>query len=147
MRACVVLVIAFLLPLVAGSALGKAKPGRYVVDAKGETVLDTTTKLTWQRFVPSAAATWQGAKDACKALALAGGGWRLPGVRELATLVDLGQLNPAIDKTAFPNTPAESFWSATAYSGSSSYAWNVYFNGGYSNSHGVTNTYRVRCVR
>ena len=125
----------------------KAKPGRFVVDAKGETVLDTTTKLTWQRVVPAQTYAWQAAKDACKALPTASGGWRLPTVRELRSLVDFGHINQSIDKTAFPNTPSEWFWSATAYSGSSSLAWVVIFDFGSSSYYDVTNAFRVRCVR
>ena len=134
--------------LVGGSVHAKAKPGRYVVDTKGETVLDNATKLTWQRVVPGQPHNWQGAKDYCKSLPLAGGGWKLPSVRQLRSIVDRAQKSPpAIDPTAFPNTPYDYFWSATAYSGSSSSAWFVHFNNGGSYSLGVTDTYRVRCVR
>ena len=134
--------------LPAATAAAKAKPGRYVVDAKGETVLDNATKLTWQRVVPGQTYTWQGAKDYCKSLPLAGGGWKLPSVRQLRSIVDRAQKSaPTIDPTAFPNTPSEYFWTAVAYQGGSSIAWFVYFYNGYSSSHGVANNYRVRCVR
>ena len=129
------------------TAIAKAKPGRYLIDAKGETVLDTTTKPTWQRVVAPQTYKWQSAKDTCKALVTAGGGWRLPTVRELRSLIDFGHSDPAIDKMAFPNTPSQFFWSATAYSGSSSSAWGVSFSNGGSYGVGTTSACRVRCVR
>lgn len=131
----------------AGNVQAKAKPGRFVVDEKDVTVLDNLTKLTWQRVVPGQANYWQAAKDYCKSLSLAGGGWRLPTVRELQSIVDFGHNNPSIDKTAFPNTPSENFWSATATSATSSYAWSVHFNNGNSDYGGIIGTYRIRCVR
>lgn len=46
--------------------------------------------------------------------------WRLPSIRELATLLHLGTLaSPSIDVTYFPNTPDDDpgsfFWSSTSY--------------------------------
>lgn len=141
------LVAVSLLPCTASA---KAKPGRYVVDAMSETVMDTTTKLTWQRAVRDTKYNWQGAKDYCKALPLSGGGWRLPMLRELESIVDFSQLGPCTDTTAFPKTPTAYFWSTTVYKSpykSEFYAWVVGFYYGYSNFVDISETYRVRCVR
>lgn len=129
------------------AANAKAKPGRYLIDSKAETVLDNATKLTWQRAVVAQTYSWQSGKDYCKLLALAGGGWRLPTVRELRSIVDFGQSAAAIDKDAFPNTSAEALGSATTVSGTASSAWFVIFGSGQSGSNGVTGASRVRCVR
>ena len=143
-RLVVALVVCIAMP---ATGYAKAPAGRFVVDAKGETVHDTWGQRAWQRAVAGGSFTWAAAKTYCAGLALAGSGWRLPDVRELRGIVDRQQSNPAIDPTAFPSTPATWFWSATAYSGSSSIAWSVYFNNGDSGNNGITSAFRVRCVR
>lgn len=125
----------------------KAPTGRFVVDAKGETVHDTWGKRTWQRVVDSGSYTWAKAKAHCTGLTRAGGGWRLPDVRELESIVDRQQKEPAIEPMAFPATPAVIFWSATALSGSSSNVWVVNFYYGHSNLNLIAGPSRVRCVR
>ena len=60
--------------------------------------------------------------------------WRMPTVRELRSIADLGRTSlAAIDPTFFPNTPPSNVWSGSPYAGSSGNAWAVYFNGGYAN--------------
>jgi len=67
---------------------------------------------------------------------------------ELRTIVDFTVTSGAtIDATAFPSTPAESFWTSSPYAGSSGHAWIVYFSLGYSDYNVVGSYYRVRCVR
>jgi len=130
-------------------ASADAPPGRYTV-ASG-TVQDTRTGLTWQRAVDANTYTQPNAISYCTGLTLAGGGWRLPKVSELLTLVDPTKSSPAIDATAFPSTPGGYFWSSSAYvgAGGAGDAWYVDFMTGLS-SHsptGSTASYRVRCVR
>jgi hypothetical protein len=73
--------------------------------------------------------------------------WRMPAVKELESIADLGRVNPAIDPTYFPNTPASYFWSASAVASYSNYAWYVYFGYGNASSDNKGFTYRVRLVR
>jgi hypothetical protein len=135
-----------------------ANPGELVVSADGLTVTDTTTGLLWQRdgSGPHAgcsdsegSCTWAEAKAYCAALTLGGvSGWRLPGVMELLTIVDVTTAWPSINPTAFPNTPADSFWTSSPDTGSSGDAWCVDFNKGHSLSSDESgNCGRVRCVR
>lgn len=132
--------------LVAIPAVAKAPFGRYVVDAKADTVADTTTKRTWQRTVDVNMYTLAGAKAYCTGLGLAAG-WHLPDVRELYSLVDQQQKNPAIDPTAFPNTPVGDYWSATPLQGAPASAWLVHFSNGATNyGDGVAKKY-ARCVK
>ena len=137
--------------IVPTTALGKASTGRFVVAVDSKTVYDNRTKLTWQRDVPGGTYTWANAKTYCSSntAALPGTGWRLPGIRELLSIVDRKQkTSPAIDPAVFPNTPAEAFWSASPFQGGSSFAWYVDFiYGGSSIYYGVTHGNRVRCVR
>jgi hypothetical protein len=129
-------------------ARADAPAGRYTI-ANG-TVYDTKTKLTWQQAVPGTTYTWANAKTYCAGLSLAGTEWRLPTVKELQTIVDELQTNPAIDATAFPSTPTSRFWSSSPLAGSSSsssYAWHVYFIDGSTYNEDVSKIYAVRCVR
>jgi hypothetical protein len=89
------------------------------------------------------------AQNYCAALTLAGGGWRLPSLVELSTLIDYSSLTGQnIDSNAFPNTPAAGFWSATPLvnSGGAS-AWGVGFDYGYTTTDVTSAAHYVRCVR
>ena len=129
-----------------GTASAEAPPGRYT-DKTRETIFDKRTQLTWQLILSNEALSWGGANTYCGSLALAGGGWRLPNRSELLTLVDPAESIPAIDATAFPNTPSEWFWSSTVHASGSTHAWAVNFGLGDSDGWSRDKTYRVRCVR
>jgi hypothetical protein len=140
-----------LVAFVAGCALGAATvsadapAGQYEVAA--DTVKDQKTGLTWQRNPDTKTRTWAEAKAYCESLDVAGGGWRLPRLKELLTIVDSTRGNPAIDPTAFPNTMLERYWSATRYAGNTVSAWTLVFSVGYSNYANEADTYFTRCVR
>jgi hypothetical protein len=126
------------------------------------TVYDNFTTLTWQQSIPATGGddgfgnySWANAKSYCAQLALDGGGWRLPKVKELATIVDDTTASPAIDPSAFPGTPGEgsgsaisdSFWTSTLVTGFSTAGLLVDFAYGGIGDDGVQYSYRVRCVR
>lgn len=110
------------------------------------TVYDTWTQLTWQQPFPSERYTWEDATNYCASLALPGTGWRLPSINELQTLVD-DSVNPAIDKTAFPGTPSEYFWSSSAVIDDATRAWTAFFTNGSTYSFAKSAAKNVRCVR
>ncbi len=108
-------------------------------------VTDTLTGLVWQQQASAATMTVADAQSYCSA---AGSGFRLPALKELESLVDLTVTpSPPINQTAFPNTPADAYWTSSPYAGSSGYAWSVSFNVGDSLSYDVGSILRVRCVR
>jgi hypothetical protein len=119
----------------------------FIISASGGTVRDARTGLTWQRSAPDERYTWAEARRYAARLALDGGGWRLPTVQELISLVDYSRHEPAIDTEAFPNTPPGWFWSATPYAGGEGRAWGVYFSVGSANYGGDLYGGAVRCVR
>lgn len=43
--------------------------------------------------------------------------WRLPNLRELATIVERECTDPRVNLTVFPNTPAGLFWTASSRPG------------------------------
>lgn len=120
----------------------------------GEEVTDKRTGLVWKRC--SEGQTLNGSTCTGTAVnyshqgalqyAQAQSGWRLPNVKELASLADKGCQNPAIDRTAFPGTPSNWYWTSSPYVGVSGYAWYVHFYDGY--VHGSNRDYNhVRLVR
>jgi len=117
-----------------------------------QTVSDTRTKLTWQRSVPATPRPWEDAATACasaEVTSLGGSGWRLPTKKELMTLVDYGVAppGPTIDVAAFPDTPADSYWSRSPLVASVPGRWFVDFAHGYGASYAEGPTSYVRCVR
>lgn len=77
--------------------------------------------------------------------------WRLPGLRELQSLVDFSVpasgAAPTIDATYFPNTQINWFWSANNYSSVPAFAWNVVFDLGVSFADFKSVSHYVRLVR
>lgn len=75
--------------------------------------------------------------------------WRMPTIKELQSIVDLGRGDdPAIDPDFFPNTYSRGqmeFWSGSAVDKSS--AWYINFGDGYLNFLTKNRGHRVRLVR
>jgi hypothetical protein len=114
------------------------------------TVTDNLTGLMWQQTVPTGTYTWSQAVAYCPTLNLAGhSDWRLPSRIELVSIVDFGvSSGVTINATYFPSTPAGWFWSSSPLGVSSSLAFYVSFNYGFTGSHGgVSSRIDVRCVR
>ncbi len=110
---------------------------RYTISADGQEVKDNITHLIWQRCPRGM--TWS--VNLCLGAAVTytheealvysdGKVWRLPNVKELASIVDRNFSNPAIDTRIFPATPGSMFWSSTPYPADPSNAWHVDFYGG-----------------
>lgn len=146
--------------LAVNTAEGIAPSGRYQVDTARGTVTDTKTKLTWQR-VPAQSLTWMESKNYCEGLStsIGGVGWRLPSVKELATLIDpVQQTPPFVDVVAFPQTLPDYFWTSTIFVVNPKQVWVVGFGlnpdgteGGVLQSDvdtdGVPFGRAIRCVR
>jgi hypothetical protein len=114
--------------------------------AAGGLVADSATGLTWQQEVAMPHATWPSATSYCQSL---GGGFRLPSVKELQTLLDLtvSSPGPTIDSTAFPSAPADFTWTSSLDVAVPTAVWEVYFGFGSIGGFGQNNTDPVRCVR
>ncbi len=117
------------------------------IDNGDGTVTDTGTGLMWQKVAPTGTYIWAGALVYCENLILnnddewtsgtanASGAkysdWRLPTAKELASLVDTTQHNPAINTAFFPGTVAWEHWSSTTHAINFNVAWYVNFHGGF----------------
>jgi hypothetical protein len=115
----------------------------FVVNGDG-TVTDPLTGLVWQQTLGTNDYSQADGVAYCAGLTLAGGGWHLPTITELESIVDR-RYSPTIDPTAFPSTPPAGFWSSSVASGGN--GWLVTFYGGYSSYDDTSATGRVRCVR
>lgn len=122
-----------------------APPGRYGVSAG--TVSDRITGLTWQQIATSPKVTWQQATTYCPSLMLDGGGWRMPPLKELLSLIDPNEHDPAIDHAAFPGAAGSPFWTSSPVEDDDSTAWSVDFASGASAKLSRTMVLYVRCVR
>lgn len=143
---------------------------RFVDNSSDGTITDNATSLMWQKCSDGQSGadcsggsaisvvfddgdgdlgiSHQPAINYCDSLSLAThADWRLPNVKELASIVDYGRVGPAIDPTFFPNTQSDYYWSSTAYENYTGYAWVVYFNGGSVYIDDKDTNYFVRCVR
>lgn len=135
-------------PMPNPGATGLPNAHSYAVIAQG-VVLDAVTQLHWQRVASDSALSWQDATEYCAALSLDGGGFRLPSRIELLSLVDVTQAAVMIDAVAFPDTPADAYWSASRAAQASDQRWAVAF--GFTThlvfQEAATVAHRVRCVR
>ena len=118
-----------------------------LIGDKDGTVTDISTGLMWQQTTAPGIYTWEQALEYCKSLDLAGfTDWRLPTIKELASIVDYSRYKPAIDTDYFPDT-VEYYWSSTTYVNNTYGAWYVYFYNGNINYGHKSKSYYVRAVR
>jgi hypothetical protein len=87
------------------------------------TVLDNVTGIVWQKFKtsPEESGDWEAAKRACEVL---DGGWRLPSILELVSLVDVtsnSRYDPIFGRLASLN-----IWSSTEAPDDPTRAWSTY---------------------
>ncbi|HLF96515.1 MAG TPA: DUF1566 domain-containing protein [Methylococcaceae bacterium] len=142
------------------SSIAATTPSARFTDHGDGTVTDGRTGLMWERCVLGqtwsggtctgsyATFTWSQALGAAESRAFAGhSDWRLPNIKELASIVEMKCYSPASNLAVFPNTPSNAFWSASPVAGDSFYAWGVYFGSGYDNTGGQDNAMGVRVVR
>ncbi len=142
----VLIVVAFGVSATHTRAGADAPADRYTVDAPGGLVTDERTGLVWQHPPAAIAYTWEEARVYCSDLRLARtGGFRVPTLKELLTLVDPVRIGPAIDLTAFPSTPSDWFWTASTRHASGPAA--VSFQTGETTFFALQDPLRVRCVR
>jgi len=98
------------LALTTGSARADAPAGRFLI--AGETAYDAVTKLTWQRSAPPPTFTYSAADAYCASIA---GGFRLPTVKELFSIIDFRQTTGAVDPVVFTSPPSGyHYWTTTS---------------------------------
>ena len=145
----------FVLSVCAFLVCASAAQGGYIDNLDG-TVTDNGTGLMWQQATTPDNYTWEQALAYCENLEFANyTDWRLPTVKELASIVDTTRVSPAINTTYFPDTATYSYWTSTTYAFyfeymplKPDYAWSVHFDIGNVRTVSKTNYWvRVRAVR
>jgi hypothetical protein len=121
------------------------------------TATDRRTGLTWRRCAEGQ--TWKDGRCVGDAASFSWDeatrrfgqpdpvGWRLPELKELASIVELACSYPAINLTAFPDTPSTWFWSASPFASNSARAWAQVFDYGGGTCRDRNNPGQVRLVR
>ena len=73
--------------------------------------------------------------------------WRLPTIHELSSLAELQCLQPAINLSLFPATPATDYWTSTSFSNNAKLAWRVHFQYGENHTAVKNHQAAIRLVR
>ena len=138
--------------------MGIPWPALRFTDNEDGTVTDNLTGLIWLTNADCfGQKPWTLALSAAKELASGScdltdgsraGDWRLPNVKELQSLIDFGEIFPALPiDHPFTNVQSHYYWSSTTYVGNTLYAWTVYMYDGFVNYHSKANYYYVWPVR
>jgi hypothetical protein len=139
---------------------------RYTPDHENKTVTDKITGLMWKQCAEGLSGdgctvgtairhTYKGAIEYAKNNTFANHrDWRLPNIKELASLVAFDRYHPAINITLFPKTPTNestnsSFWSSSPKASSLTDAWGMSFDEGtnFVQTRNNSNSLHVRLVR
>jgi hypothetical protein len=142
--------------------MSASTPDSQLTDNVDGTITDSKTGLMWKKCMEgvsgnncdSGAATsftWETALQQPGLVNSVGfaehSDWRLPNVKELASLVEEKCYNPSINLTRFPNSSSSVVWSGSPYAGYSDGAYFVFFDSGYSGMNGRGGYSEVRLVR
>ena len=126
---------------------------RFTVDSTGNNVYDNLTGLIWTKSanLRGTACNWTTAIDYCTNLVYGGySDWRLPNVREIASLVDLSKNNPCLPEghpfSAVQASPSR-YWLSSSYAYNSDDAWFVGMNSGRVYYHVKASSFYVWPVR
>ncbi|MCP4707406.1 MAG: DUF1566 domain-containing protein, partial [Planctomycetes bacterium] len=107
------------------------------------TVTDNLTKLIWRQDINCCGGrrTWAPALTDCNSLAdgscgltdgSVAGGWRLPSIKELQSLIGYANFNPALPSGhPFTGVQPNYYWSGTTYADRTDNAWGVYMLDGF----------------
>lgn len=145
---------------------GKTASPRFTDNSDG-TVTDNLTGLIWLKnaYCANATKNWSDALTFANTLAdgstahnggdcdLADGStagqWRLPNIKELQSMIDVSNVNPALPTGhPFTSVQADYYWSSTIYAGGGTdFAWSLYLAAGNAHNRSKSNSYYVWPVR
>ncbi len=138
------------------SAISQTTPDAdFILQNGGTEALHKTTGLIWKRCLEglsydsatqnctgsATSFTWQAAMQQADST------WRVPNIKELASIVEQSCHNLSINRTIFPNWFSPYVWSSSVDADNSNEAWGVDFDNGYSATDNRSYTGRVWLVR
>ena len=144
--------LTFVIGVVMFGAWAFSVQAEFVNNGNG-TVTDTSSGLMWQQVTALNnhnydSMTWREALAYCEALDLGGEiDWRLPTIKELASIVGFNGYNLAIDTTYFQYTLPANYWSSTTAVSGTNEAWVRSFGHGFDSRVGKNYSYYDRAVR
>ncbi|KHK00493.1 Lcl C-terminal domain-containing protein [Desulfovibrio sp. TomC] len=111
------------------------------------TVTDNSTGLVWESHGSTTKLSWKDALSYCESKQAAGsGGWRLPNFKELMSIIDYTNSNPAI-YSAF-TAESDAYWTSSTRHGHPNNGIYVDFKTGYTSYYfSKSYTSYARCVR
>ncbi len=124
-------------------------PNDLSFEAQGADLVSAATGLSWVAAEDETEYTQADAMAHCAGLSTAdapAGSYRLPTVVELATLIDSGEHEPAMDPL-FVGAAADGYWSSTPVVSGTTQGWTVRFDFGELVPALATHALRARCVR
>lgn len=122
------------------SSVDETTPSSDFVDNGDGTVTDSGTGLMWMQCSlgqiwedgectgDASELSWQQALQQAHGYSFAEqSDWRLPNIKELATIAERACVRPSINETLFPNTPSDDFWTSTPSVLDAERAWVIAF--------------------
>ena len=121
---------------------------RFVVLLDGAAVTDVQTGFIWEQSPDFFYGAWAEAIAHCQAKTVGGqAGWRLPTIKELASLIDSSQKDPALPSGhPFGNIKSSIYWSSTPSETDDIVAWHVSFFTGEVVTDQKSQTRRAWCM-
>lgn len=121
---------------------------RFVIVFDGAAVKDIQTGFTWEQSPDFFYGGWTEASAHCQAKTVGGEtGWRLPSIKDLSTLIDSSQKDPALPSGhPFGNIKSSIFWSSTPSETDDIVAWHVSFFTGEAVTDQKSQTRRAWCM-
>lgn len=122
--------------------------GRFMAVFGGTAVTDVQTGFTWEQSPDFFYGAWTEAIAHCQAKTVGGQeGWRLPSIKELSTLIDSSQKDPALPSGhPFRDIKSSIYWSSTPSESDDIVAWHVSFFTGESVTDQKSQTRRAWCM-
>lgn len=121
---------------------------RFVALFDGVAVRDVQTGFIWEQSPDFFHGAWTEAIAHCQAKTVGGQrGWRLPPIKELASLIDTSQKDPALPSGhPFGNIKSSIYWSSTPSETDDIVAWHVSFFTGEVVTDQKSQTRRAWCM-
>lgn len=144
---------------VCDSNIQPTTPSQVLVRLSDNTIKDTRTGLIWQACLvgqtpencdgEASTLNWAEALEHAASVNKVSSqtGWRLPNIRELASIVELQCSRPAVNLVEFKNQAVGHVWSSSPYKFYDHYAWFLDFEDGIYGYGDRTDKKMVRLVR
>ena len=96
----------------------------HFIDNGNGTITDNLTNLMWEKIPSNSTYTWEQGLTYAENLTLGNmSDWRMPNIKELQSICDVGFMNPAINTVYFNISGTKKYWSSTTLPNQTTKAW------------------------